>query len=91
MIVTGSLLFLAASFALFVLVQVRQIGSLDEFTRSVHLTASAIAFSGSLVAIFLFGFLRAEGWFAGVDPRDLPLVLVTIYAASLGLAWRRYR
>lgn len=47
--------------------------------------------SGALVATFLFGVLRAEGWFAGADPRDLPLVLVAIYAASLGLAWRRYR
>jgi hypothetical protein len=82
---------LAAAFALFVWIQVRMVRSLDEFTRSVHVTALAIAFPCSLVAVFVLGFLSAEGLLDGADPRDLPLVLVAIYALSLGLAWRRYR
>jgi hypothetical protein len=82
---------LAACFALLIWAEVRVISSQDEFTRSVHALALAIAFPCSLVAVFVLGYLRAEGLLAGADPRDLPLVMVAIYAGGLALAWRRYR
>jgi hypothetical protein len=82
---------LAASFALLVWAEVRVISSQDEFTRSVHALALAIAFPCSVVAVFTLGYLRAEGLLAGADPRDLPLVMIAVYALGLALAWRRYR
>jgi hypothetical protein len=82
---------LAACFALLIWVEVRAISAHDEFTRSVHALALAIAFPCSLVAVFTLGYLRAEGLLAGADPRDLPLVMIAVYAVSLALAWRRYR
>jgi hypothetical protein len=57
----------------------------------VHALALAIAFPCSLVAVFTLGYLRAEGLLAGADPRDLPLVMIAVYAVSLALAWRRYQ
>jgi hypothetical protein len=70
--------------------QVRLAAASDEFTRHVQFAALSIAFPISLAAAFAVGFLAGEGMLTGADPRDLPLIMVVAYAASLAAAWRRY-
>jgi hypothetical protein len=88
MLLTGLLI---GSFALFVGAQVRLALSLDEFQRQVHLASLAIAYPIALVLVFGVGYLRAEGWFAGADPRDLWMLLLLPYAVGLAATWRRYQ
>ena len=82
---------LVVGFVLFVVAEVWLAMNLDEFHRQVQLMALAMAFPASLVAAFAFGFLRGEGFFLNADPRDLPAVMVLLYAAGYVLAWRRYQ
>jgi hypothetical protein len=74
--------FLLASF-------VRQVGSLDELMRRIHLEALAVAFAGTLLTVFPWGFL--EG--VGVDPLSGFVVfgiLMALYLLGLLWAHRRY-
>ncbi len=71
--------------------QIRMFRALDEFQQRVQLSALAFAFTASLVAVLGIGFLRAEGFFPGADPRDLAGLMMVLYAAGLALAWRRYQ
>lgn len=77
--------------ALLVLAEVRLIRRLGELQRHVQPLALAIAFGGSLVAIFAIGFLRAESFLQRGDPRDLPAVLLFLCLAGLTIARRRYQ
>jgi len=77
-------------FALVVATQAMVFRHLDEFQRHLHLLALSIGFGCSLVAMTAIGLLRAEGLLAQADPRDLPGLMVLLYALGLGVAWRRY-
>lgn len=52
--------------------QVRVIRSQDEFTRTVHATALAIAFPASVVAALALGLAHAEGLLTQADPTTSP-------------------
>jgi hypothetical protein len=82
---------LLASLVALVWLQARLIRSKDEFTRSVHLSALAIAFPLSLLAVFAFGLLDGEGLLDWFDTRDLPAVMLVSYVAGITLARRRYQ
>jgi hypothetical protein len=81
----------AASVALLAWTQVRAIRSKDEFIRTIHATALAIAFPASVVTALALGLALAEGLLTRTDPHDLPALMLAIWAASLALARRRYR
>lgn len=81
---------LVIAFAAHVIVTVRMMRRLDEFQKSVQLTALAFAFPASMIALFALGFFRAEGLLSEMDPRDLVAVMLLAYAAGLTWAWRRY-
>ena len=82
---------LIACVALLGWAQTRAIRSQDEFARTVHAAALAIAFPTSVVAAVALGYAHAEGVLTHTDPHDLPALMAAIWAASLALAWRRYR
>jgi hypothetical protein len=82
---------LIASVAFYIYAQVQVFRHLDEFERQVHFLALAIAFPSSFLAMFAVGFLRAEGYFAGADPRDLFGIMGMAYAIGLAIAWAKYR
>jgi len=88
---TAATLALIAMFAFYILAQIRVFRGMDEFERQVHFMALAIAFPSSFLGVLALGFLRAEGYLAGSDPRDLLGLMGLTYAAGLALAWRRYR
>lgn len=75
--------------ALYVLwVVVDRIRSLDEYWQQVHLTALPIAFLGSMLFAFTWGFLQN----AGFDPLDgfvMFAVMAGLYLVGLWLARRR--
>lgn len=88
---TGATVTLIACLAFYLWIQVRVFHRLDEYERQIHFMALAIAFPTSFLAIFALGFLRAEGYLEGADPRDLCAVMGIAYAVGLTLAYRRYR
>ena len=63
---------LTACVALLAWTQVRVIRSQDEFTRTVHATALAIAFPASVVATLALGLAHAEGLLTQADPTTSP-------------------
>jgi len=77
--------------ASFIFVYSRLIASLDEYQRQIQLHALAIGFPLSLVLVWALGYFRAEGFFQGGDPRDLPMVLLIAYGIGYAFAWVRYR
>jgi hypothetical protein len=81
---------LVIAFSAHVIVTVRTMRRLDEFQKSVQLTALAFAFPASMIALFALGFFRAEGLLSEMDPRDLVMIMLLAYAAGLTWAWRRY-
>ena len=82
---------LVIAFGLFVAGQAQLARALDEFQQRLQLVALSIAFPVSLVAAFAVSFFAGEGVLRGLDPRDLPAVMLLAYAVGLITAWRRYR
>lgn len=69
-------------------VVVARIRSLDEYWQQVHLTALPIAFLGSMLVAFTWGFLQN----AGLDPLDgfvMFAVMAGLYLVGLWVARRR--
>ena len=72
------------------LVFVRRVGELDELLRLQHLQALAVAFGGTVIVSFAWGFL--EG--IGVEPLSGYIVhglLVVLYLVGLVRATSRYQ
>ena len=88
LVVTG---LLVAAFGLWVSGHVQLSRAMDEFHRQVQLMALSIAFPISLVAGFGISFFAAEGVLRGIEPRDLPGVMLFAYMLGLLIAWWRYR
>ncbi|SHM17542.1 hypothetical protein [Phytopseudomonas punonensis] len=69
---------------------IRQIRQLDELARAVHLEALALAFVGTALITFSYGFLETAGF-----PRLSMFLVWPLLAALWGfgawLGWRRYR
>ena len=84
-------LMLVASVLWMVVAQARVIRGLDELEQRIHLEALAIGFSTGLCLLFAVGFLRGEGLLQGMDPRDLPMLMVLPYGAGLIIARRHYQ
>lgn len=82
---------LVLTFAAHVIATVRMMRQFDEFTKAIHTTALTFAFPASMIALFAIGFFRAEGVLAEMDPRDLVMVMLLLYAAGLTWSWRRYQ
>ena len=82
---------LSAAVGLLVIAVIGAIRRLDEMQQQIQLLALAVAFPASLVAAFALGFLRSEGFFQHLDARDLPSVMVFLYAMGYIVARRRYR
>jgi len=78
-------------FAGFIFFYARMISTLDEYQRQIQLYALAIGFPLSLVTAWAIGYFRAEGFLAGRDPRDLPLVLLIPYGVGFLASWLKYR
>ena len=69
--------------------EVRRYQHLDEYWQRVHLTALAIAFLGSALVAFTFGFLENAGM-AKQSGFIYFLVMITLYVLGLLIARRRY-
>ncbi len=69
--------------------EVRRYQNLDEYWQRVHLTALAIAFLGSALVAFTFGFLENAGM-AKQSGFIYFLVMITLYVLGLVIARRRY-
>jgi hypothetical protein len=63
----------------------------DEFARSLHLFALAIAFPVSLLVVFAYGLLSEEGLLDWFDARDLVAVMLLTYAGGVTVARRRFQ
>jgi hypothetical protein len=63
----------------------------DEFVRTLHVSAAAVAFPVSLFAVFAFGLLGEEGLLDWFDARDLVPVMLIAYAAGVTVARRRFQ
>ena len=72
-----------------VYLEVRRYQHLDEYWQRVHLTAFPIAFLGSALVAFTFGFLENAG-IAEQSGFIYFLVMITLYALGLLIARRRY-
>jgi uncharacterized membrane protein (DUF441 family) len=88
LLVTG---LLVAAFGLWVSGHVQLSRAVDEFQRQLQLMALSIAFPVSLVAGFGISFFAAEGVPMGIEPRDLPGVMLFAYLIGILVAWWRYR
>jgi len=88
LLVTG---LLVAAFGLWVAGYVQLSRTLDEFQRQRQELALSIAFPVSLVAAFGVSFFAGEGVPLGMDPRDLPAVMIVAYLMGIVIAWWRYR
>ncbi len=75
--------------AYFIYLEVRRYQNLDEYWQRVHLTALAIAFLGSALVAFTFGFLENAGM-AKQSGFIYFLVMITLYVLGLVIARRRY-
>ncbi len=75
--------------AYLIYLEVRRYQDLDEYWQRVHLTALAIAFLGSALVAFTFGFLENAGM-AKQSGFIYFLVMITLYVLGLVIARRRY-
>ncbi len=75
--------------AYLIYLEVRRYQNLDEYWQRVHLTALAIAFLGSALVAFTFGFLENAGM-AKQSGFIYFLVMITLYVLGLLIARRRY-
>ena len=69
--------------------EVRRYQNLDEYWQRVHLTALAIAFLGSALVAFTFGFMENAG-IARQSGFFYFLVMTMLYVLGLVIARRRY-
>lgn len=69
---------------------VRQVSQLDELARTIHLESAAIAFVGTALITFSYGFLEIAG-FPRLSMFFVWPVLGSLWALSSVIAWRRYR
>ncbi|PZW47288.1 MULTISPECIES: hypothetical protein [unclassified Pseudomonas] len=69
---------------------IRQVRELDELARAVHLEALAIAFVGTALITFSYGFLETAG-FPRLSMFFVWPVLGTLWGLGAWISWRRYR
>lgn len=69
---------------------IRQVRQLDELARTIHLEALAIAFVGTALLTFSYGFLETAG-FPRLSMFFVWPVLGTLWGLGSWFSWRRYR
>ena len=69
---------------------IRQVRELDELARAVHLEALAIAFVGTALITFSYGFLETAG-FPRLSMFFVWPLLASLWALGTCIGWRRYR
>ena len=69
---------------------IRQVRQLDELARAVHLEALAIAFVGTALITFSYGFLETAG-FPRLSMFFVWPLLASLWALGTCIGWRRYR
>ncbi|PZW64446.1 hypothetical protein F471_03967 [Pseudomonas sp. URMO17WK12:I1] len=69
---------------------IRQIRQLDEMARTIHLEALALAFVGTALITFSYGFLETAG-FPRLSMFFVWPLLAALWGLGAWLGWRRYR
>jgi len=69
---------------------IRQIRQLDELARTIHLEALALAFVGTALTTFSYGFLETAG-FPRLSMFFVWPLLAALWGFGAWLGWRRYR
>ena len=69
---------------------IRQIRQLDELARTIHLEALALAFVGTALITFSYGFLETAG-FPRLSMFFVWPLLAALWGLGAWLGWRRYR
>ena len=69
---------------------IRQVRQLDELARAIHLEALAIAFVGTALVTFSYGFLETAG-FPRLSMFFVWPLLASLWALGSWFGWRRYR
>ncbi len=69
---------------------IRQIRQLDEMARTIHLEALALAFVGTALITFSYGFLETAG-FPRLSMFFVWPLLAALWGFGAWLGWRRYR
>lgn len=69
---------------------VRQVRQLDELARTIHLEGLAIAFVGTALITFSYGFLETAG-FPRLSMFFVWPLLASLWAFGTCIGWRRYR
>ncbi len=69
---------------------VRQVRQLDELARTIHLEGLAIAFVGTALITFSYGFLETAG-FPRLSMFFVWPLLASLWALGTCIGWRRYR
>ncbi|UUD63817.1 hypothetical protein D16iCDA_19420 [Pseudomonas seleniipraecipitans] len=72
------------------IVVIRQIRQLDELARMIHLEGLAVAFVGTALITFSYGFLETAG-FPRLSMFLVWSLMAPLWAMGTFLAWRRYR
>lgn len=71
-------------------VVIRQVRQLDELARMIHLEGLAVAFVGTALITFSYGFLETAG-FPRLSMFLVWSLMAPLWAMGTFLAWRRYR
>lgn len=71
-------------------VVIRYVRHLDELARKVHLESMAVAFIGTALVTFSYGFLETAG-FPRLSMFMVWSLMGPLWALSTFFAWRRYR
>ena len=69
---------------------IRSVLQLDELARRVHLEAMSMAFIGTVLLTFSYGFLETAG-FPRLSMFFVWPILGTLWALGSWISWRRYR
>jgi len=69
---------------------IRQIRQLDELARTIHLEALALAFVGTALITFSYGFLETAG-FPRLSMFFVWPLLAALWGFGAWLGWKRYR
>lgn len=69
---------------------IRQVRQLDELARTIHLEALAMAFVGTALITFSYGFLETAG-FPRLSMFFVWPLLACLWALGSVIAWRRYQ
>ncbi|WOF77210.1 hypothetical protein P5704_014170 [Pseudomonas sp. FeN3W] len=72
------------------IVVIRQIRHLDELARLIHLEGLAVAFVGTALVTFSYGFLETAG-FPRLSMFLVWSLMAPLWALGSFFAWRRYR